>query len=79
MSLPEHFVQYIHEQNLFQKNDRLLLAVSGGIDSVVLTELCHQAGYNFFIAHCNFHLRKEESNRSNLHALFQENILFPYL
>ena len=63
MSLPKRFVHYIKDQNLFQKNDQLLLAVSGGIDSVVLTELCYRAGYNFFIAHCNFHLRKEESNR----------------
>ena len=68
MSLPNRFVQYIHDQNLFQKNDRLLLAVSGGIDSVVLTELCYQAGYRFFIAHCNFHLRKEESNRDEQFA-----------
>ena len=68
MSLLKRFVQYVNDQNLFQKNDRLLLAVSGGIDSVVLTELCHQAGYNFFIAHCNFHLRKEESNRDEQFA-----------
>ena len=68
MSLPNRFVQYIHDQNLFQKNDRLLLAVSGGIDSVVLTELCYQAGYRFFLAHCNFYLRKEESNRDEQFA-----------
>lgn len=63
MSLLNRFTQYIKEQNLFQKTDQLLLAVSGGIDSVILTELCHQSGYNFFIAHCNFHLREEESDR----------------
>lgn len=63
MSLLNRFVQYIEVQNLFQKNDRLLLAVSGGVDSVVLVHLCHQAGFDFVIAHCNFHLRKDESNR----------------
>lgn len=63
MSLLTRFIQYIKEQDLFQKSHQLLLAVSGGIDSVVLAELCHQAGYSFFIAHCNFHLRGEESNR----------------
>lgn len=68
MSLLKRFVQYINDQNLFQKDNRLLLAVSGGIDSVVLTELCHQAGYHFFIAHCNFHLRNEESNRDEKFA-----------
>lgn len=41
----------------------MLLAVSGGIDSVVLCELCKQAGYDFEIAHCNFQLRGAESER----------------
>ncbi|MEO6683042.1 MAG: tRNA lysidine(34) synthetase TilS [Ginsengibacter sp.] len=63
MSLLKGFIQYIETNNLFQKSDPLLLAVSGGVDSVVLAELCHQAGYSFSIAHCNFHLRDEESNR----------------
>jgi tRNA(Ile)-lysidine synthase len=40
-----------------------LLTVSGGIDSVVLTELAKQADLNFSIAHCNFSLRGEESKR----------------
>jgi tRNA(Ile)-lysidine synthase len=61
MPLLNQFINYIQEQYLFQKNDGLLLAVSGGLDSVVLCELCHQAGFNFEIAHCNFQLRGEES------------------
>lgn len=63
MDLLERFRQYIHEHHLFTTNDTLLLAVSGGIDSVVLCELCKQAGYRFVIAHCNFKLRGEESER----------------
>ena len=63
MSLPERFTGYINAQNLFQKKDHLLLAVSGGVDSIVLCELCRQTGFNFEIAHCNFQLRGEESER----------------
>jgi tRNA(Ile)-lysidine synthase len=63
MSLLKRFTGYINEQNLFQKKDYLLLAVSGGVDSIVLCELCRQAGFNFEIAHCNFQLRGEESER----------------
>ncbi len=63
MSLLEKFKTYIKQQNLFQPKDKLLLAVSGGVDSVVLCELSKQVGYNFTIAHCNFQLRGEESER----------------
>ena len=63
MSLLNRFIINIQNQNLFQKKDNLLLAVSGGVDSVVLCELCKQAGFHFEIAHCNFQLRGEESER----------------
>jgi tRNA(Ile)-lysidine synthase len=63
MSLLQRFIDNIRNENLFQRNDRLLLAVSGGVDSVGLCELCSQAGFNFDIAHCNFQLRGEESER----------------
>jgi tRNA(Ile)-lysidine synthase len=63
MDLLKRYIEFIKKENLFQSKDRLLLAVSGGVDSVVLCELCKQAGYDFIIAHCNFQLRGDESER----------------
>ena len=63
MHLLQEFSGFIKKENLFQAKDKLLLAISGGVDSVVLCELCKQAGFDFIIAHCNFQLRGEESER----------------
>jgi tRNA(Ile)-lysidine synthase len=63
MELLEKFKEYIAKEKLFTAGDRLLVAVSGGVDSVVLVELCRRCGYEFGIAHCNFQLRGEESVR----------------
>lgn len=57
------FIQYVKEYNLFESNQTILLAVSGGIDSMILCDLFLKSNFKFAIAHCNFHLREEESNR----------------
>ncbi|MDP2235167.1 MAG: tRNA lysidine(34) synthetase TilS [Bacteroidales bacterium] len=58
----ETFKTFIKENQLFDSNSRILAAVSGGRDSVVLAYLLKEAGYNFSIAHCNFQLRAKESD-----------------
>ena len=57
------FKNYVSEHSLFSPKDPILIAVSGGIDSMVMAELFHRAGFNFAIAHCNFALRGAESNQ----------------
>ena len=59
----QKFIAHIQQQHLFPTGQQVLLAVSGGIDSVVLAHLMHAAGYPFAIAHCNFHLRPTECDR----------------
>ena len=58
----KRFTQFINENNLFSAHDRILAAVSGGMDSVLMAHLLKAAGYNFGIAHCNFQLRGDEAD-----------------
>ena len=58
----EHFQNHINNTLPFLKNSKLLLAISGGLDSVILTYLCKQSSLNITLAHCNFNLRGIESD-----------------
>ena len=53
---------FLTEYQLAESNEKLILAVSGGKDSVVMAHLFHQLDYTFAIAHCNFKLRAEDSD-----------------
>jgi tRNA(Ile)-lysidine synthase len=55
--------EFVERENLFNPKEKILLAVSGGIDSMVMLHLFHEAGYYFDVAHCNFKLRGEESDQ----------------
>ncbi len=55
--------KYIEEHKLFARNNRILLAVSGGIDSMVMAAIFVESGYKIGIAHCNFSLRGEEADK----------------
>ena len=58
----EKFKKFAADNNLIKPGDRILLAVSGGIDSMVMTHLFLQTGNKLGIAHCNFSLRASESD-----------------
>ena len=56
----------INEQKLFSKKDKLLLACSGGVDSMVLASVLIKLNYQVQLAHCNFQLRAKESDADEL-------------
>lgn len=62
-SLEQRFHEHVVERALWNKSDQLLVACSGGLDSVALAQLLHRTGHTFAILHCNFNLRGEESAR----------------
>lgn len=66
MLLLEEFENYISENELFTHDDKLLLTVSGGVDSMVMMSLTAAAGYRFGVAHCNFQLRGKESEEDEV-------------
>ena len=65
----KEFKNFVEKHNLIEKGDKILLALSGGVDSMVLAKLLLavsrqlSANSQLFFAHCNFHLRGEDSNR----------------
>lgn len=69
--LVKAFQQHIKDNKLFPQKAGLFIAVSGGVDSVVLCHLCSLAGYDFTILHCNFTLRGKDSDND---AVFVEEL-----
>lgn len=58
----KRFVEFIEQNRLFTPACKILAAVSGGMDSVLMAHLLKAAGYNFAIAHCNFTLRGADAD-----------------
>ena len=56
------FQKHVTDHLAFLKESKLLIAISGGLDSTVLVHLCHQSHLKFSLAHCNFNLRGSESD-----------------
>src|SRR6056297_398089 len=66
--MTEKFKLFIEQHDLCTDHQRIILAVSGGIDSVVMTDLFCANGYNCIVLHCNFELRGEESEGDEAHV-----------
>jgi tRNA(Ile)-lysidine synthase len=60
--LYQKFKSFNQNNRLFSDNDKILLAVSGGIDSMAMMYLFSKTGVNCLVAHCNFRLRGSESD-----------------
>ena len=56
------FKKHINDQLLFNKEDSIILSISGGADSVCLALILKELNFNFSLAHCNFNLRGLESD-----------------
>jgi tRNA(Ile)-lysidine synthase len=64
----QQFLNHIEKNALCLPGDRILLAVSGGIDSMVMLSLFQNAGFRIGVAHCNFQLRGKESDSEERHV-----------
>ncbi|HEX5743788.1 MAG TPA: tRNA lysidine(34) synthetase TilS [Flavobacteriaceae bacterium] len=58
----EKFKQHLFKNHPYLKDKKILIAVSGGLDSMILTHLMHQLNLDIALAHCNFKLRGAESD-----------------
>jgi len=61
-----NFSEHINSRFSFLKDKKLLIAVSGGVDSVVLTYLLYQLNFKISLAHCNFRLRGKDSDQDEI-------------
>ena len=54
---------YINKESLLKRGEKVIVTCSGGADSIFLLHILNKLGYDCVVAHCNFHLRGEESDR----------------
>jgi tRNA(Ile)-lysidine synthase len=60
------FTGFIQNTHLFEPHEKVLLAVSGGIDSMVMMHLFEKSEFTYGVVHCNFQLRGDDSMRDEL-------------
>ena len=75
MHLKEKIQKYINKEGLFSEEDKIILAISGGADSIFLMHIFLELGVKFELAHCNFKLREKESDDDEI---FVKNIANKY-
>ena len=54
---------YINKESLLKRGEKVIVTCSGGADSIFLLHILNKLGFECVVAHCNFHLRGEESDR----------------
>ena len=57
------FLTYINKENLLNRREKVVVTCSGGADSIFLLHILNKLGFDCIVAHCNFHLRGDESDR----------------
>ena len=62
----DDFKRHIEKNFPTVANEKILIAVSGGLDSMTLTDLCQKSNYDISLAHCNFSLRGDESDSDEI-------------
>ncbi|MFC3562021.1 tRNA lysidine(34) synthetase TilS [Pedobacter jamesrossensis] len=75
----KQFQDFIEQEDLFKKGNRILLAVSGGKDSVLMLHLFKAIGIDVGVAHCNFNLRADEAQRDeNFVKMLAHSLSLPF-
>jgi tRNA(Ile)-lysidine synthase len=71
--------KYIHNNKLLKDDSKIIVGLSGGLDSVVLLHILNRLGYKCIAAHCNFHLRNDEADRDEVFSSdFADSISVPF-
>lgn len=71
----EQFKLFLKEIGLINPESKILLTVSGGIDSMVMMNLFYRLKITCSVAHCNFQLRGNESDEDEIFVRQQSNLL----
>ncbi len=77
--MQQKLIHHLQENFSFLEDKKLLLAVSGGLDSMVLLQLFKQLHFEIGVAHCNFKLRDKESDADAVFVeTYAKNFKIPF-